>query len=425
MSGNSKLRYKIRSQITRFTSRLTRGMGKVKSRFLREMIYGIQAGRDIKVSNIARELNESIPLIKTENRLCRNLADLDLTESVNDYLCWEGAGQVRRDTVLAVDLGDVRKDYAKKMEYMARVRDGSKGEIADGYWLCQIVAAHPCEDNITPLYGELYSQNAEGFHSENAQILKAVNTVAKATERRGIVAIDRGGDRRSLLIPLIKNGLRFVVRQEGKRHIVLPGGSLCSVQKAARWCKSEVERKIELEKDGIRKVRKLRLGSLPVKLPERPQEQLWLVVIRGFGKAPVILLTNVVPTPVRKHCLWIGELYLTRWKCEETYRFLKSTYNLEDVRVRSYTGLRNTYALLNAVMYFVSVVVGAKPRLNIIFKQICEKAKRFYEIANFYQYAIADGIHRLLYASEGRLTEVKHRDSPHTQTLLNFARPPS
>ncbi len=37
------------------------------------MLLGIQASQDVKLSNIARSLNEGIPLIKTEDRLSRNL----------------------------------------------------------------------------------------------------------------------------------------------------------------------------------------------------------------------------------------------------------------------------------------------------------------------------------------------------------------
>jgi hypothetical protein len=40
------------------------------------MIYGIQAAKDVKLSNITRSLNEPQPLIKTEDRLSRNLDDL-------------------------------------------------------------------------------------------------------------------------------------------------------------------------------------------------------------------------------------------------------------------------------------------------------------------------------------------------------------
>jgi cytosine/uracil/thiamine/allantoin permease len=57
------------------------------------------------------------------------------------------------------------------------------------------------------------------------------------------------------------------------------------------------------------------------------------------------------------------------------------------------------YALVHAILYFVSVVVGTKAKLHLIFKKVREKTKRFYEVTAFFQYAIADGIHRLLYAS--------------------------
>jgi len=76
---------------------------------------------------------------------------------------------------------------------------------------------------------------------------------------------------------------------------------------------------------------------------------------------------------------------------------LKQSYTLEDVRVRSYTALRNTCVLAHAIFYFVSVVIGAKVKMNLIFKKVCEKAKRFCEVATFYQYTVADGIHRLLF----------------------------
>jgi len=357
------------------------------------MLYGLQAAEDVKVSNIARSLNEKVRLIKTENRLCRNLARADLTDRINRFLVWEGAGAVQADTVLALDLGDLRKEYARKMEHLATVRDGSTGELAQGYWLCEVIAAHPYGDRIVPLYGELYSCAAEGFQSENAEMWRAIERVSRATGGRGIWAIDRGGDRRKILIPLLDRRLRFVVRQDGDRHILLPGGRKCPVREAARWCATDTERVVEVERDGRRTRLVLRLGAMEVRLPERTYTPLWLVVIRGFGVEPILLLTNLAPGSGRDDATFVADVYLTRWKCEEAYRFVKQAYRLEDVRVRSYVALRNVFALVLAVLYFVSVVIGAKAKLNLIFKRLCEKAKRFYEIATFYQYAVADGIH--------------------------------
>ncbi len=69
------------------------------------------------------------------------------------------------------------------------------------------------------------------------------------------------------------------------------------------------------------------------------------------------------------------------------------------MRVRSCAALRNLYVLVHATFYFVSAVIAAKAKLNLILKKVCEKAKRFYEVATFFHYAVADGIHRLLFAA--------------------------
>ena len=84
MSQDSKLASKIKALTTRFAHGLTDDCNKATCRLVREMLFGIQASKD---------------------------------------------------TVLAKDLSDVRKNYAKKKEHLAKVRDGSPGEIANGYWL--------------------------------------------------------------------------------------------------------------------------------------------------------------------------------------------------------------------------------------------------------------------------------------------------
>ena len=384
----------------------------------------MQAAREVKVSEIARALGEERSVLSTEIRLCRRLADEDLTASINRRIAWEGAGEVNETTVLALDLGDLRKRYAKRMEHLAQVRDGSTGEIAQGYWLCEVLAAHPYGEKITPLYGELYAASAEGFKSENEQIFRAMETVSEATDGRGVYAIDRGGDRWEILNFLLKRGLNFVIRQRGDRHLLMSTGRKRRVSAVPYWSRAREKHTVRIERHGDRERLTLTLRVFPTRLPKAPGTPLWLVSIQGFGAKPILLLTNVAPPEGRSHAQWIADIYLTRWKCEEAYRFLKQAYHLEDVRVRSYTALRNLYVLAHAVFYFISRVLGGKARLNLLFKKVCEKAKRFYEVASFYQYAVADGIHRLLFARPILLA----REPPRTkgrQLLFTFARPPN
>ena len=149
--------------------------------------------------------------------------------------------------------------------------------------------------------------------------------------------------------------------------------------------------KLEIENEGYKEKRKVFLGRIKVKFPGI-DSNLFLVVIKGFGSEPMLLLTNVEKDPVT-----ILEMYLTRWKVEESIRFLKQEYNLEDVRVRSYASLKNTVVLLLAVFYFLSGYLGRKLKLNIMLKKIYEKAKRFFQIPVFNQYALADRIYRILF----------------------------
>jgi hypothetical protein len=46
--------------------------------FVGEMLFGVQASQDAKRSNIARSLQEAIPLLKTEDRLSRKLQGQEL-----------------------------------------------------------------------------------------------------------------------------------------------------------------------------------------------------------------------------------------------------------------------------------------------------------------------------------------------------------
>ncbi len=419
MDNDSKIAGKIKTQMTRFAHKISSGFQKPVKKFMVQMLYGIQAGKDVKLYNISRSLNEQIPLIKTEGRLSRNIGKHDFTEQINGNLLKEGATRVGQDTVIALDISDIDKPYARKMENLALVRDGSTGELrSNGYWLLEVLGADVEGEDLIPLYGELYSQEARDFRSENSQILGAMDKVIAGVGTRGIWAIDRGGDRGILLKGLLKRKLRFVVRLVGKRNFILKDGTRKKALKIAWACSCPHRREMIIRRDGQEQKKTISIGRIAVRLPFH-RAWLWLVVVKGYGEKPLMLLTNLQVD--RLGVLRILEIYLTRWKCEESYRFIKQAYNLEDIRVLSYTALRNMMVLVQAVFYFVSVELGKKLKLNILLKRIYEKAKRFFEIPDFRQYAIADGIYRILFASKTGIMPNLVRREVEGQLLLPFA----
>jgi len=83
---------------------------------------------------------------------------------------------------LVVDTSDITKKFAKKMEYLCEVRDGSEGEIGLGYWMGEVVGAEVLSMEITPLAQSVWSQESPGFTSENDEILSLMQRVRQKTE---------------------------------------------------------------------------------------------------------------------------------------------------------------------------------------------------------------------------------------------------
>jgi hypothetical protein len=366
---DNKLRSRLKAQLTKFSSELCSELSRPLEKFVGQMLFGIQASQDVKLSNIARSLKEEIALIKTEDRLSRNLKAAVLEQELAPRLAAMASRRVERNTVLCLDLSDIRKNHARKMEYLATIRDGSTGELHAGYWLCAITGAEVRGSETLPLYQKLYSTAAHDFIGENEQILEAVDLVSASTEDRGIWTMDRGGDRKKLLEPLLDRGRRFVIRSTGKRSVIGPYHMERRVAEFAARCKLRHRAQVVKVKDGREKTCNLRFGVERVRLPG-PSELLDLVVIAGFGREPMMLLTNALDGARDSESLWwIAQIYLTRWKIEETFRFLKQSYNLEDIRVLKYQRLRNLVVLVTAAAYFAATFLGHKMKLRIL----CEK----------------------------------------------------
>ena len=191
------IREKVNEQLLRFSDKLSEGLKRTKKKFIHQMLFGIQASKDVKLSEISRSLEEDIKLIKTENRLSRNLQDSTLSWYINDKILKDVRNKIERGTVLAVDITHIHKPYAKKMDFLTRVWDGMRKEAVNGYWVLEIIGANIYDEYLLPLYSELYSQDARGFKSENKQILKAITTVNGYSKGKGIYVIDRGADKKS------------------------------------------------------------------------------------------------------------------------------------------------------------------------------------------------------------------------------------
>jgi hypothetical protein len=251
---------------------------------------------------------------------------------------------------------------------------------------------------VLPLYNRLYSQRSPDHQSENIEILTAIETVSQATQGKGVWVMDRGGDRDKLLFPLIKTKRRFLIRLCKGRDLIYQGRALDDLEIAQGCPMLYLESIIKEEGEKARCLR-LEFGVRPVTLPGL-NEPLWLVVVRGFGEEPLMLLTNVPLKKTRRSLWWAVESYMTRWTIEETFRFIKQSYQLEDIRLLTYIRLQNMMALVLAAAYFAMVYLNLRTKLRALTGHVLLAARRVFGIPDFRFYALADGIKAYLFGQK-------------------------
>jgi hypothetical protein len=395
---------KLREQMVRFSGELSSGLPKVSRRFVAEMVFGIQARGSVRLTEVGRSLGERISLKKTEERLSRQLGRRGLDREIQRRLVEQAAPRIEDDTLLVLDLSDVTKKYAEKMENMGRVRDGSEKELGWGYWTLNIVGANTKGTKLVPLYGRLFSHAVGGHESENEEIREAVGEVAEVVGKRGIWVMDRGGDRRYIFNYLVPNKLRFLIRVRADRGLQTAQG-IDSAVSLARSCPMVFHETIVREEAGQERLIHLACGLRKVRLPNR-REELTLVVVKGFGQEPLMILTNLNVRRSRKSIWHVVVSYITRWRIEDVIRFVKQSYHLEDIRCLTYHRLQALMVLVTAAAYFAAVYLGLRMKLRVLAGHVLRASKRVFGIPDFRLYALADGIRQFLYSQTQGLTKL-------------------
>ena len=73
--------------ILRYCEKISEGLKRPQFKMISNFVYGLLAAQDCKLSTIARNLHEEIPLHKTIGRLSRNLSEFDKRdEATENYL---------------------------------------------------------------------------------------------------------------------------------------------------------------------------------------------------------------------------------------------------------------------------------------------------------------------------------------------------
>lgn len=380
------LNHNLKRGILKFSEKISKNFSRPEFKFVSQMIFGILSSQSCMLSEIGRRLGETTTLKKIIDRLSRNLKEFNNAETLFENYLHSVKSQINNNTILIIDGSDITKRYTTKSECIATVRDGSTGEYRLGYHTVGVTALTPEKKMPIPVYTKIFSAKEEGFVSEDEETLKALKFLSEHFSKNNIRAFDRGYDNNRYYEYLIKHTEKFVIRAKKNRDVIYKGERI-NIMELAHKFKGKYSLKFR-KKNGINA--DCKISIIPIRLVCRPKDELNLVVCYGFGKEPMLLITNL-KSDDKRLCVAVVKVYLMRWRIEEFYRFKKQQFGFENLRVRSLKSIRNLDLLLTvAVGYIGFISEKADERIAVI--QLIEQSKRIYGVNKFTFYAIAYGL---------------------------------
>jgi hypothetical protein len=369
----------ISSNLHGFLKQIDKNLSLPDQKFLRDCTIGLlRAGSPI-VCQIARHLpRQRTRFISRLDRLDKHLVKKDAFDGkLKQSLPEVWLPLFGDDTPIILDLSELAKYYAHKMDYLATVRDGSTGELVNGYWLLELYASVRGKNPI-PILLEPFSHQEPYSPGQNPVVLDAVHKIFKRTNNRGVLVVDRGFDAGVMYEDWLDNKYRFVVRLVGKRHLLwFCGGSeqadkgqwvsIQSGQLAEQIATPHYFSKI-VKRNGKVILRLSQVGWVKVRLLAR-EEDLTMVVSRIAGEDTPLMLLTSLPVEGVDDARRILRYYIRRWECEEAIRFLKSQVHLERIRAFRWSAICRLVLVSVVVMIYLCWLAEAHPA--IVERLIC------------------------------------------------------
>lgn len=369
-----------------FIKNITDNVVMPKQKFLKQAIPAVLLSGSLVITKYAKWIKDNCGDIHhRKKRLLNQLNNKTQWQSISNNYRRSLTANIAPDTPLIIDMTDIAKPRAKKMQYIATVRDASEGYLTTGYW-CVEVYAHLNKRVTIPLALHTYSIEDPDIYSENKQILNVIKQVNDAVDGKGIWIGDRGFDRLNLYKGLFKESVHFIIRQRDNRHVVLENGIHTEVELLSeRYYQRQVS-----------KGNNSRIIYTAVKLPDRTETLYLVAVFSAKYERPLMLLTTMKVFTLSQARDVVAS-YVKRWKCEQAIAFLKGRIGFEKFSVRNYERMKHLILLAMLAMGFLCFIQLSN---RVLVKGLFGFTSKFRKHISFEYYRLLDGlqlfVHQLL-----------------------------
>ncbi|MGN1379208.1 MAG: transposase [Bacilli bacterium] len=392
--------YEMKRDILNFSKKITNGLDKPTTKFVSEMLYGIEKSNSILFSEIARALKEKIKLKNTIERLCDNcnaLSNEELNIIKENYFNIALKQLPDDEIILIEDDSDINKEYSNKLEDLCVVRDASSKQekYVNGYHVCEIVGLSRNEYQPISLYSKIYSTESKGFKSCPTETMQSekyvIDKIRKNRNSKIIIVKDRGYDSFELFKETIDNEVSFVVRLDGNRHLLFKGKKKL-VSDVASTRKGKIHTKLMYKGENT----DCYISYTTVQLPKIKDKNLNLVIIyrKDEENDPMYLLTDL-SIKTKEDVEKIARTYMLRWRIEEYFKSKKQNYDFENFRLRSLKAINNLNVILTCVMLHLGILTE-KMNVKLLVIKIIEASESLKSKALVWYGQISKGISKIL-----------------------------
>lgn len=316
-------------------------------------MFGLLKGGKCLLSSIARNNESNASIKKTIDKLSMHFDSFKNfnTLEANYIKLLKETLPIDENTIFAVDGSDLAKPKSKKAELLDDIVDGSNDhKVVKGYWISEIVAVNN-NGNPISVSSSLYSTKEEGFLSSNAILYKQIDDNINNFKGKGIYVFDRGYDQNNLIDYLINKDQKFIIRVKDNRKYIV-NNKIYSFNELRKKYKGKVtlKRVTNNNKEYLNKI-----SYIKVKLLDKmfKGKEFTLLISYGINNEPFGIITNIKINnshDVRK----VIASYLKRWRIEEYFKFKKQEFEFEDIRLRSYNGIKLMNQLLTYVIGYLN-----------------------------------------------------------------------
>ena len=284
-------------------------------------------------------------------------------DSVTNVLREQGVANLRDEAELALVLDgmELRRAGAHAQEYLMSVR-ALDGSLVNGYRSFNVLGMGKEARGL--LYHKLFSSNTPDFSSENVEIKAAINQTEQALiDYPGAKTwvMDMGFDNDDVWWEIWKHPNSHMVNRVYHMERIVEWQTASGqwqeryldatfqYMKHLATIETELEVRLQGQKYAKRQKVTVELSAVPIRV-YHPQDKsrtkpVWLVrakVVGAVGK-PWYLLTDWSVTDADS-AVRIFRFYRRRWAVEDTFKFIKTSFGIEEVQMLSFEAVRRLVA---------------------------------------------------------------------------------